>query len=111
MPYWAPSENGTQCHTCSREPLARGSRFPAQPGISSLVRRGASRGSFMRYFTLPMTTPPQAGAHLLTRGRTSCWPERFLVESGGSGKWLNLTFRDAAVISFRIVLNHPKVVP
>src|SRR3954453_12907169 len=61
MPYCAPSENGTQCHTCSREPFARGSRLPAQPGISSLVRRGARRGLFSRYLTL-FIVPPHFGA-------------------------------------------------
>src|SRR5581483_1353633 len=57
MPYCAPSVKGTQCHTCSREPFARGSRLPAQPGISSLVRRGARRGLFKRYLTLFIVSP------------------------------------------------------
>src|SRR3954468_15766212 len=64
MPYCAPSENGTQCQTCSREPFARGSRVPAQPGMSSLVRRGASRGSFKRYLTLLMRTPQKRAQNL-----------------------------------------------
>src|SRR5690242_2738396 len=69
MPYCAPSENGTQCQTCSCEPSLRGSRLPAQPGISSLVRRGASLGSFSRYLTLCIKTPPLRAGTRTARSR------------------------------------------
>ena len=44
MPYCAPSVNGMQCQAYSCEPSARGAGLPAQPGISSLVRRGRRPG-------------------------------------------------------------------
>src|SRR5579862_6840076 len=40
MPYCAPSVNGAQCQGYSWLPSARGAGWPAQPGISSLVRLG-----------------------------------------------------------------------
>src|ERR1051326_6351183 len=40
MPYCAPSVNGAQCQGYSWLPSVRGAGWPAQPGISSLVRRG-----------------------------------------------------------------------
>jgi hypothetical protein len=61
MPYCAPSENGTQCQTCSCDPSFRGSRLPDHPGISSFVRRGANRGSFRRYLTLCKLVPFDSG--------------------------------------------------
>src|SRR6185503_14011126 len=44
MPYCAPSVNGMQCQAYSCEPSLRGAGRPAQPGISSLVRRGCRPG-------------------------------------------------------------------
>src|SRR5579872_891931 len=40
MPYCAPSVNGAQCQGYSWLPSVRGAGWPAQPGISSLVRLG-----------------------------------------------------------------------
>lgn len=51
MPYWAPSLKGAQCQAYSSAPLLRGSGWPAQPGISSFVRRGRSPGLTSLNFT------------------------------------------------------------
>jgi hypothetical protein len=51
MPYWAPSLKGAQCQAYSCAPLLRGSGWPAQPGISSFVRRGRSPGLTSLNFT------------------------------------------------------------
>src|ERR1700742_2365974 len=56
MPYCAPSVKGTQCQAYSCEPSRRGSGLPPQPGISSLVLRGASRGSNKRYLIVCIST-------------------------------------------------------
>src|SRR5579864_1741096 len=40
MPYCAPSVNGAQCQGYSWLPSVRGAGWPAQPGISSVVRLG-----------------------------------------------------------------------
>src|SRR6516164_3850874 len=51
MPYCAPSVNGAQCQAYSCVPSLRGSGSPAQPGTSSLVRRGFNPGFTSRYLT------------------------------------------------------------
>src|SRR3954447_6805274 len=107
MPYCAPSENGTQCQTCSRDPSARGSRLPAHPGISSLVRRGASRGSLRRYLTLSISTPVMGVHQQLERtpGATVPYPSKPAI----APTWLHLTAASRAVIQFRNVLNYSEM--
>src|SRR5689334_2710451 len=59
MPYCAPSVKGAQCQAYSCEPSVRGSGWPAQPGISSLVRRGARPALTSRNLTCCITRSDQ----------------------------------------------------
>src|SRR5579871_5596521 len=64
MPYCAPSVNGAQCQAYSWDPSARGFGCPAQPGISSLVRRGAKAGLTSLNLTSCIAVFPVAKRHL-----------------------------------------------
>src|SRR3984885_5374738 len=64
MPYCAASVNGAQCQAGACEPSVRGSGRPAQPGISSLVRRGRNSGLASRNLTSCM--PPSGVKRVLT---------------------------------------------
>src|SRR5271163_4538364 len=108
MPYCAPSEKGTQCQTCSCEPSVRGARSPAQPGISSLVRRGASFGSLRRYLTLCMKN---SGPFAVTGTQTGDSRPRFPAIDVRFGKPLISGVRGEidtptlALYEFRTILN------
>src|SRR3984885_4830621 len=78
MPYCAPSVNGAQCQAYSCAPSLRGSGLPAQPGISTLVRLGASRG----FTTLNLTSIVPIRVKLRDEYRQSDFPWPRLVKPG-----------------------------
>src|SRR5579864_8123351 len=59
MPYCAPSVNGAQCQGYSWLPSVRGAGWPAQPGISSLVRLGCKPELTSLNLTSCIATTPE----------------------------------------------------